>query len=333
MTTETAHDESPTQLGVTVTRENRGGYSFVANVLDVRIELPVSISPALRLQAASDPQILQVKRLLHLGGLPIEYYFQHEWTPYEQSDGLCHRAVALPRDQWRYFVIAWAGHGVEIAPFQKAVNLVPPGILCYSQVFTSDPFGAGDYMGHKFESVSIPDTHLVAPPKLLTVDAEHIRDWQTTLAALARLDHGKHPGIVRAVDSLEKFGRLPLSDDLRILGWFMVLEMLLTHNPNDKEIGDSLSHQICTKVALLNSRLTQLLNYRPFGAQVTEERVWKTLYAFRSASAHGGVADFKKKLHVLKSPQIASDFLADATARILRHALEEPVLFDSLKPV
>jgi hypothetical protein len=61
------------------------------------------------------------------------------------------------------------------------------------------------------------------------------------VSAFRILDHVKHSGIVRAVDILEKFGRLPLSDDLRVLGYFMVLEMLLTHNPNDKEIGDSLS--------------------------------------------------------------------------------------------
>jgi hypothetical protein len=112
----------------------------------------------------------------------------------------------------------------------------------------------------------------------------------------------------------------------------MTLEMLLTHNPNDKDVGDSLSHQISTKVALLERRLAKPLNYAVL-SEAKSTVVWKKLYAFRSAIAHGGTADFKGALSILQSPQAATEFLAEATALILRHALDEPALFDSLKPI
>jgi hypothetical protein len=161
------------------TRECRGGCSFVANVLDIKIELPSWISPTLRLQTASDAQISQVKKLFRATGGPITHYFEFDWRPVDPSEGMGYRTFPLPRDQWRYFVIAWAGHGNQLAPFQKAVNLVPPGILCYSNIVTSDAFGQGNNVGWTVESVSIPDTHLVSPPNVLTVDAERIRDWRS----------------------------------------------------------------------------------------------------------------------------------------------------------
>ena len=110
--------------------------------------------------------------------------------------------------------------------------------------------------------------------------------------------------------------------------------MLLTHNPNDKEIGDSLSHQIATKVALLDKRLPEPLPYVDyFGDESSPERIWKMLYSFRSAIAHGDNPDFKAKLRMLRSAKSATSFVGEATARLLRQALEEPELFDSLKPI
>jgi hypothetical protein len=102
--------------------------------------------------------------------------------------------------------------------------------------------------------------------------------------------------------------------------------------PNDKEVGDSLSHQICTKVALLERRLAKPLNYGVL-SEAKSDVVWKRLYAFRGAIAHGGIADFKGPLKVLQRSQAATEFLAEATALILRYALDEPALFDSLKPI
>jgi len=93
-----------------------------------------------------------------------------------------------------------------------------------------------------------------------------------------------------------------------------------------------LRDQICTKVALLERRLTKPLNYGVL-SEVKSDVVWKKLYAFRSAIAHGGVADFKGALTALQSPQAATEFLTEATALILRHALDEPALFDSLKSI
>jgi hypothetical protein len=200
-------------------------------------------------------------------------------------------------------------------------------------MITDQDFGRGSVMGRILEGTSIPDAYKQLPTKQQVVDTERVDAWKRTLLALEQFDVSAHPGIARAIDLFDRLNRLPLTNDFRVLGLFMVLEMLLTHNPNDKEVGDSLSHQICTKVALLEGRLASPLNYDTFGAGAKSDTIWKKLYAFRSAIAHGGSADFKGALKTLQSPEVAIAFLGEASAHILRHALNEPLLFDSLKPI
>jgi hypothetical protein len=315
------------------TREMKSGFAFIVSHLDVQVALPVSITPTLRLEAASDAQIDEIRRFVSMGdGLSISYHYEHEWIAHATEHGTGHLAQPLSRDRWRYFLITWCDWNAELLKFQKAVNLVPPGIFCYSAMITDEVFGKGAVVGRHIEGTSIPATYRQIPPTQQIVDAERVEAWRRAFAALERFDVATHPGIARAVDLFDRINRLPLTDDFRVLGLFMALEMLLTHNPNEKEIGDSLSHQICTKVALLERRLTKPLNYAVF-SEAKSDVVWKKLYAFRSAIAHGGVSDFKGVLRVLQSPQAATEFLTEVTALILRHALDEPALFDSLKPI
>jgi hypothetical protein len=109
--------------------------------------------------------------------------------------------------------------------------------------------------------------------------------------------------------------------------------MLLTHNPNDREIGDSLSHQISTKVPLLSSRFSVPLEYSLFRNDVAPPAIWKKLYEYRSKIAHGDLPDFSGRLQLLTDQTTAVRFLEDAVRQIVRHALDEPELVDALKPI
>ena len=115
----------------------------------------------------------------------------------------------------------------------------------------------------------------------------------------------------------------------------MILEMLLTHNPNEKEIGDLLTHQIKTKTALLLPRLSQPFHYDVFSKGGGDhEKIWGALYHYRSCIAHGNHINFTdKRLKPLVDDDTAYTFLSLATKRILEHALKEPDLINSLKPI
>jgi hypothetical protein len=132
----------------------------------------------------------------------------------------------------------------------------------------------------------------------------------------------------------ERIASTDLGPDFTVLALFAVVEMLLTHQPGDKEIGDSLTHQIVTKIPLLESRMGVPPDYGVFGSDVDRAQVWRALYHYRSCIAHGNHYDFAHRvLGVLGDPAKALSFMRVATRRVLRFALDEPVLYDSLKRV
>lgn len=314
--------------------EMKGGYSFIVSNLDIRFSLPADITSTMRLERASDSQIREFKRTASLAVLSAELIYEHDWVDKDDKvSGARRHSVSISRDHWRYYVVTWSNWNSEFIQFQKAVNLVPPGIICHMQYITNDDFGRGPVVGRIFDGSTIPSPSIPLPPRLQLLDNEIFASWKQSLNALNSFDRERYPGISRAVDFYDKFKRQQMTEELHVIGNFMVLEMILTHNPSGREIGDSLSHQICHKVALLESRMNERLHYSMFGPSGETRTIWKKLYALRSVIAHGSVADFNASLKLLRDLRTASAFLSDATGRVLRHALEEPQLFDDLKAV
>ena len=126
-------------------------------------------------------------------------------------------------------------------------------------------------------------------------------------------------------------GNDPTADRLTILGYFTVVESLLTHRPDPKDPTDSITRQIRSKVRLLGNRMVPKLDYGAF-KEKDNGNVWSSLYEYRSVLAHGGTPDFSRgKLKQLPSEQAVISFLQMACRRLLRHALLEPLLCADLK--
>ena len=157
---------------------------------------------------------------------------------------------------------------------------------------------------------------------------------------LVNLDKRFAP-IARAIDLYHALGRMGGAvaawyssqgatdkTPLYVLGVFAVLESLLTHDPHGGY--DSLTHQIKTKMALLDSRFSERLDYSKFGT-ARADKIWARLYAFRSALAHGQQFDFVRDRVLLKDDRTVVRFLDEATKALLRHALQEPQLITDLR--
>jgi hypothetical protein len=106
---------------------------------------------------------------------------------------------------------------------------------------------------------------------------------------------------------LRKYLRLRALPDheLRVLGYFSILESLITHKPVDSM--DSLVRRVSGKMALLSNRFKRPLPYDGLAGSPTPQKAWTSLYEYRSNLAHGQIADFKsKKLRFLRSPRSAA---------------------------
>jgi hypothetical protein len=117
-----------------------------------------------------------------------------------------------------------------------------------------------------------------------------------------------------------------------VLAMFMLIDMFLTHNPGDREIGDSLVHQVRHKVPFVFERKCEQIDYSQF-AGASSDQIWKKLYKYRSCIAHGEEPDFGSKLRVLRDQETANHFLTNVTRRLIRFSLDDPGLFEGLKPL
>jgi hypothetical protein len=315
----------------------RGGYHVISNVLDAHVALPIDITPTLRIAKADGAQIEVIQRLLTQisGGFPnSRIYYENHWVETKESD-TSSRSTPHPlrREDWRYYVVSYSGSETEAYKFLRAANLTCPALSSFAEVHTEGEYGTGQALGWGIDQVVGTLAHLTPHSHRAEVlDAAAADELRGSYERFTALDSKKHSGIAHAIELLSGLRRIPHGSDLLVLGLFAVIEMLLTHKPNDKEIGDSLLHQISTKIPLLSARLSSPLDYGGF-ERATEVKVWKRLYEYRSTVAHGGTPDFNGSLSLLRNRDVAVAFLEGATRRLLRHALNEPVLVDALKPI
>ena len=286
----------------------KGGFDFIATALDVKIPLPADITPTLRLDRATDTQLEVIHQFLEAGspfgvGISNRYYYQAERVKEKPTDKH-YKFVNQPKDKWRYYVINFLGSNSEGLRFFSIADLVFPYLASYAGWLTSEAFGQGEGRGRTYDpfgSQAFYSYHMLYDSSPRQFDEKCLHKLQELLGQYDALDKTKHEGILRAVEYHRNIHRLSSLNNLHVLGLFMIIEMLLAHNPNDKEIGDSLGHQIRTKIALLSPRFTTPLDYSAFGKGYSPEKVWGSLYAYRSCIVHGNHVDFSKgALKVLK---------------------------------
>src|ERR1019366_7987367 len=315
-----------------------GGFCAIDDVLDVRFNLPVEITAGIRFARASPEQITEIKACFERMGLEMIHElrsnrYELDWV--RQEDGQ-QRGVRMPAERWRYYILTFDLATVEhsrVYDVLKAMNLVTPAIKSTYQFMTREAHGVGDVQGNLWIGSEDRLTMFANPP-LEVVDEGNVAQWRAVVEAFSALDLQRYEGIHRAVDLFQRARHMPLHDDFAILGLFIVIEMLLTHQPGDKEIGDSLLHQLSTNIPLLSERMPEPIDYAAFGDQMPAAKRWKRLYGLRSAIAHGNHLNYAVHgLGQLNNGRAISQWLTAATRKLLRFALVEPSLYVHLKGV
>ena len=134
----------------------------------------------------------------------------------------------------------------------------------------------------------------------------------------------------RLAAQLGQMKGFPHNSSLRFLGYFALLESLLTHAPKPSDPYDSITRQLRKKVALLNNRWPHKINYNAFG-NVSPDTIWTKIYKYRSKVAHGGNLELTGNLTVLKNHDTALRLVKDTVKAVIRHAFEEPQLLIDLR--
>lgn len=308
--------------------EAEESFAFVCSLLDVDCNLPVEIIPGHFFQKASDSQIEEIREYLIRSG----YFSNAGYIPYEctleKTEKGTTRTPSKIKEEWRYYVITFKGTNAGLCDLSVASSIAPL-TLEFSLTFFKEGFAAGGVGFHSWALFSHFDK-LMWQPELQRVDEAELSEIGN-LATMIRETEAEFPEIVRSIKMFHSLRGVSPFANLRILGMFAVIESVLSHNPKSSETGDSIAHQMRTKIPLLFRRMDKSPDYADYFDEAKESTIWKKLYDYRSSIAHGGNIDFASKLQVLKNYDTVEKFLNGTTKAILRQALAEPQLVTDLR--
>lgn len=175
-----------------------------------------------------------------------------------------------------------------------------------------------------------------------SIDTENIKE---IVNLRADLDSKQFAEIAIALDRFRKLETSP-RNDLKMLGYFGVMEALLSHAPKPNDSADSITRQLKRNLLLLNNRMPTEANLElTVDNGPNADKVISKLYEYRSAVAHGGNQDSARawlyeNLVTNKKPNHDNSneqrkwlysFLRKIVRRTLRQTLLEPQLVKDLK--
>jgi hypothetical protein len=256
---------------------------------------------------------------------PLGHLFaRHLWEDQFPHPGGQH--VPLQEAEWRYHVIAFEGWNGPISELQIAAALAPVELEFGLTIMRQ---GYGWHPERVFRTLADAPHN---PAFFLDVTPNDIAVLRTVNEQLGRVDAASPIYVKNYAQQLLQLKALPAGSPLRFLGYFAILESLLTHKPKPTDPYESITRQVTQKLALLDNRWESRLDYTSFQNGARHETIWKKMYSYRSAVAHGDVPDFGSgDLALLVSPERAMALIKQSVKAVLRFALVEPRLVADLR--
>lgn len=302
---------------------------FILSRFEYRGELPLEIIPQHWFQRASEEQVRVIKemlgRMFELFSTPHHAYEHEVGEDTIENGNKTRRSSPLPREQWRYWVITTPGTNADMSDLSGAAGLLKHE-LDFGFLFRRYDEGHGWQMGSELGFFSRPWDMFEEMPVLSAGELKEINPYFQRLQAIKT----EWPVLYSTARRFRALKALPNDSDFLFVGYFSILESLITHCPQLSEPLDSITHQVRTKINLLEKMFVRKLDYSLFG-EADREKIWSKLYAYRSNIAHGEIPDFKKTLRLLRTSEVALSFLREAVKLTVIHALHNPQFVADLK--
>lgn len=314
---------------------------FVLNPYEVECPLPYQLAPNCFLEKASTQMTQTIKKALEENVHPQSWVrpghlYECDMVKEPNDNGFSWRTVLLGSENWRYNVVVNSDdNGIKNLNLNLIANITDTPLQNTALYFHLDNgivHGMGCNPGVMHSYFALPTE--IAPIPIGEAHLSQIRKTAADYYTMFGMDlhPQKHPELHRAIGMFDALKQLPLDSEYQLLGLFAIIEMLITHNPKLEDRGDSITHQMQSKIPLLARRFDKKLNYAGYFDDASEKRVWTALYALRSSVAHGGeVSVSRPELRVLKDFQHSVSFVRDVVKCLLRHSLTEPQLYLDIK--
>jgi hypothetical protein len=311
--------------------EYSAGFAFILNPYLYCSALPVEVAPGLVLDKCSSKEREAIAVLLTNLSALTEWgnLFRHEPIAPEVRGSPEWDRKLWPRET--YWVLR-ATTGPQ--PVQR---------ICEASQLCDCEFELGSVfppLGTFAPHVTFPDSffHYTQvrwsgeAQQLSTADVRSVNPLHLRLAAFRnaeKTDVARH-SVVRLFDKFIALSAGKRSGELPLLGYFALIEGLLTHDPHPG-VRDSITHQLSTKMPLLMKRFTRPLILSDFVDEDDPAKLWKILYKLRSRIAHGEEGFSAVNDLPLRNPISIIKLVRESLKRVFVLALHEPEFLFDLK--
>lgn len=304
-------------------------YSFILSNIQIEDFEEIEILNGVLIRKANDNEIQKLKE--KLDEYPViqvkrEYYFEQDRI---QKDKNTVSSIPLEKDNFKYWIVEINHVKVDITLFGYALKLLKNSFeLGFSYIIHKGKmcFYINEYDSFKYMKLeSSFSNNFTANIKM-----DEIKMLDEIYKILVE-NYNKYDFIEHAFKNFDKLKYVDETSDLVILGYFSIIEMLITHPPRLNESLDSISHQIVNKINLLEKMFHRDINYNDYFKDTKKETIWKKLYAYRSDIAHGNVIDFDSKFEHLISKKNINKFLIENIKNILLLSIYNTDFINDLK--
>lgn len=315
-----------------------GGFAHVANVGKLQVVGSHQLTNGLEIRKATPVEADTLSRLVSV--VRKSDQIMPRRNPYESSLEVNQvnprnrqfHTTTLPKDEWRYHVIAFKGSNHILNDFVDASILTQSRIELGPCVFRMPSLGGPGFIGASDSLDRVWEEMADTDDYLLCLNTDDLNDMSRVFQKMSSFqEDGVGLHLRTAIKSIHQLDKIPKNSPLCFLGYMSVLESLITHAPESNDPSDSLTRQVTQKMILIGNRSKIPIAYSLFGDNIDPEKIWKRLYGYRSVIAHGLIPNFKKELQCLKDSTTALSFISSAVTTLMRQTLEEPELIDDLK--
>ncbi|MDH3997314.1 MAG: HEPN domain-containing protein [Desulfuromonadales bacterium] len=314
----------------------KSGFAFVFTHIDYEGDLPVEIIPDHFFRRAKTKETESIRNLLSKSAYPhFGWSIAYEHTIKEEKTGdrtNYHREPLTPR-MWKYWVIAFNGNNHEIHKLEYAAQLIEHDLDFGFYCLFNEENQQGDWVGNSYLPMHLVERYNCfdeAARNAVKINCDELSSLGAYYRKIKNLPE-QFNFIDHSIKNFYELKKIPRRSDLLVVGYFSIVEALITHEPRLNESLDSISHQVRNKIALLKKKFRRDISEDNYFLPGNEGKIWKKLYAYRSCVAHGSIPDFMGTLQVLKSGEIVNEFLKETIKELLVLAIHEPEFLEDLK--
>jgi hypothetical protein len=312
------------------------GLVFVLSHIDVIGKLPLELVQDYSLRRARNGEVEIIKCILQRATYPapgLRIAYDAQIREEKTANGCIYHREPLPRSRWKYWVMAFEGDNNKVREIEYAAQLIEHDLDFGFTLFFEKAGQSGKCDGftnipiHLVEKYTSSDEVNANAIQVTTSELGEIRAIYNSIKSLNQectfIDH--------AIKNLYSLKAVSKRSDLRIVGYFSIVEALITHQPRLNESLDSITQQVKNKMILLKKRFRRKISEQDYFMNVSENKLWAKLYSYRSSIAHGGLADFTKTFEVLVSSNMVQNYMNEIVKELIILGLGDPVFLGDLR--